>query len=211
MQTDLRFSAVRYTGLFLPDRMRKSAALRAVPVDLLSRAATNSLTLPMQSFPMVPYRIGLGFDTHRLADGGPLRIGGIDLPFDRHLVGHSDADVLLHAITDALLGAAALGDIGQQFPNTDPRNRGRNSSDFLRAAVVQLRQAGWSVGNIDCVVSAQRPKFLPHLLEIRQSIARLLEVSVDCIGLKGKTGEHVGPVGREEVIEARCVALVYRA
>jgi 2-C-methyl-D-erythritol 2,4-cyclodiphosphate synthase len=156
-----------------------------------------------------PFRIGLGFDTHRLADGGGLRLGGVDLPFPRHLVGHSDADVLLHAITDAVLGAAAAGDIGQLFPNTDPVNRGRNSRDFLQAACQIIRQAGWEIGNIDCVVSAQRPKLIAHLGDMTASIAEIMGIEANRIGLKGKTGENVGPVGREEAIEARCVALIY--
>ena len=153
-------------------------------------------------------RVGLGHDTHRLADGGPLRLGGLEIPFDRHLVGHSDADVLLHAITDALLGAASLGDIGEQFPNTDPANRGRNSGEMLRLAWERVQAAGFCLVNIDCVVHAQRPRLLPHRGAIQARIAELLEVDPNQIGLKGKTGESVGPVGREEAIQAECVALL---
>lgn len=156
-------------------------------------------------------RIGLGFDTHRLADGGTLRLGGVELPFSRHLVGHSDADVLLHAITDALLGAASLGDIGRLFPNTDPSNRGRDSAEFLAEAVRRLRGVGWEIGNLDCVVSAERPKLAPFVEQISRRVAEILNVDVGCIGLKGKTGEGVGPVGLQEAIEARCVALIYPA
>ncbi|MEM6328931.1 MAG: 2-C-methyl-D-erythritol 2,4-cyclodiphosphate synthase [Planctomycetota bacterium] len=154
------------------------------------------------------YRIGLGEDTHRLEPGGPLRLGGVDVPHDRQAVGHSDADALLHAITDALLGAVTDHDIGSLFPNTDPENAGRDSADFLRAAYRVVRDAGYELVNLDCVVSAQRPKLLPHKDAIRRRVAEILDVPAAEIGVKAKTGEGVGPVGREEAIEARCVALV---
>lgn len=156
----------------------------------------------------VKFRIGLGCDTHRLKPGGPLRLGGIDIPHDRALVGHSDGDVLLHAITDALLGAAALGDIGQLFPDTDPVNRGRDSAEMLRAAFETVASLGWRIINLDCVVMAQRPKLLPYRQTIRQRVAGILDIEPEQVGLKGKTGEHVGPVGREETIDALCVALI---
>ena len=107
-------------------------------------------------------RIGIGHDTHRLAEGGPLRIGGCDVPHDRHLVGHSDADVLLHAITDALLGAASLGDIGDHFPNTDRQNRGRDSAEMLQRVHERVASQGYGIGNLDCIVFAERPKLTPH-------------------------------------------------
>lgn len=153
-------------------------------------------------------RIGLGEDTHRLAPGGPLRLGGVDVPHDHHAVGHSDADALLHAVTDALLGAAGLADIGELFPNTDEANRGRNSADFLREAHARVNAGGYRVVNLDCVISAQRPKLSPYKDAMRHAVAGILGVSVGQIGLKAKTGEGVGPVGREEAIEARCVALL---
>lgn len=153
-------------------------------------------------------RVGLGHDTHRLESGGPLRIGGVDIPFEKHAVGHSDADVLLHAITDALLGAASLGDIGEFFPDTDPANRGKDSRVMLASAVSALSAAGYSTVNVDCVVLAERPKLLPHRDAIRQSIASLLHIEVDRISLKGKTGEQTGSVGRGEIIQAVVVALV---
>jgi len=158
----------------------------------------------------VPYRIGLGHDTHRLGDGGPLRLGGIDLPHDKHAVGHSDADVLLHAITDALLGAVNLGDIGELFPDNDPANKGRDSAEMLRLAYDRVLAAGYAIGNLDCVVFAQRPKLLPHKQAICRRIAEILGVAVAQVGLKAKTGEQVGPVGREEAIMAECVALVVK-
>ena len=153
-------------------------------------------------------RIGLGEDSHRTAPSGPLRLGGIDVPHDRQLVGHSDADVLLHAVTDALLGAAALPDIGRMFPNTDPANRGRDSADMLRTAAAKITEAGYRVVNIDCVVHAERPKLADYQDAIRHSIAGILQLNPLQIGLKAKTGEGAGPVGREELIEARCVALL---
>ena len=153
-------------------------------------------------------RVGIGHDTHRLRPGGPLRLGGIDIPHDRESVGHSDADALLHAVTDALLGAAALGDIGQMFPDTDPENRGRDSGEMLVAARDAVSAIGWRIVNIDSIVFAQRPKLLPYRQAIRQRMADLLEIDPERVGLKGKTGEHVGPVGLEEAISAQCVALL---
>lgn len=154
------------------------------------------------------YRIGLGEDTHRTSPGGPLRMGGIDIAHDYHLVGHSDADVLLHAVTDALLGAAGLADIGELFPNTAEENRDRDSAEMLRLAYEKVTAAGFRLVNLDCVVSAQAPKLSPHKDRMRQRIASILGASPQYIGLKAKTGEEVGPVGRGEAIEARVVALV---
>jgi 2-C-methyl-D-erythritol 2,4-cyclodiphosphate synthase len=153
-------------------------------------------------------RIGIGHDTHRLRPGGPLRLGGIEIPHDRELIGHSDGDVLLHAVTDALLGAAALGDIGQMFPDTDPVNRGRDSGEMLKTARDAVLAVGWRIINIDCIVFAQRPKLLPYRQTIRQRIAEILDLEPERVGLKGKTGELVGPVGKEEAISAECVVLM---
>lgn len=127
------------------------------------------------------------------------------------MVGHSDADVLLHAVTDALLGAAALGDIGEMFPNTDPANRGRNSGEMLQQAVAAVRAAGYEIANLDCIVFAERPKLSPFKLTMRQSIAQLLKIDVSQVNVKAKTGESVGPVGREEAIQAECVALLCKS
>ncbi len=158
-----------------------------------------------------PIRIGLGFDTHCLGNGGPLRLGGIDLESEVHAIGHSDADVLLHAITDAILGAGDCGDIGRLFPDTDPVNRGRNSSEFLAEALRRVRDAGWEVINMDCVVLAQKPKISPYLDKRRQSISEIANLSPTQIGIKGKTGEGVGPIGHAEAVAARCVVLLYRS
>jgi 2-C-methyl-D-erythritol 2,4-cyclodiphosphate synthase len=155
-------------------------------------------------------RVGIGHDTHRLRPGGPLRLGGVDIPHDKELVGHSDADVLLHAVTDALLGAAALGDIGEMFPDTDPSNRGRDSAEMLCAARAAVARAGWRVGNCDCIVFAEQPRLGPHKQAIRRRLAELLEVDLDRVGLKAKTGEQTGAIGRQEIIAAQCVALLER-
>jgi len=156
------------------------------------------------------FRIGLGTDTHRLGAGDALRLGGITIPHDKTAIGHSDADVLLHAITDALLGAAALGDIGEMFPDSDPANEGRDSADMLRAAHERVAAAGWRVVNLDCVIFAQRPKILSHRQRIRERIAGILGLDAAAVWLKAKTGEHVGPIGEELAIGAECVVLVER-
>ena len=130
------------------------------------------------------------------------------MPHDRQLVGHSDADVLLHAVTDAILGAAALPDIGRMFPNTEPANRDRDSADMLRVAAMKVAEAGYRVVNLDFVVHAERPKLADYQDAIRHRIAGILGLSPHQIGIKAKTGEGVGPVGREELIESRCIALL---
>lgn len=157
------------------------------------------------------YRVGIGHDRHRFGEGKSIRLGGIDIPHDHGLIGHSDADVLLHAVTDALLGAAGLGDIGEMFPDTDPANRGRNSRDFLEAAVRAISDSGWSVVNIDSTIFAQRPKLAEHKPAIKKTLADILQIGETRIGVKAKTGEHVGPVGNEECIDVHCVALLKRS
>ena len=154
------------------------------------------------------FRVGLGHDTHRLVPGDGLVIGGITIQHDRRAQGHSDADVLLHAITDALLGAAALGDIGELFPDDDPANRGRDSAEMLRAAHEKVAAAGWRLVNLDCVIFAQRPKILPHRTAIRRRIAAVLGIDESAVWLKAKTGEGVGPIGTEEAIAAECIVLI---
>ena len=156
-------------------------------------------------------RVGLGHDTHRLEQGGPLRLGGIDIDFDFHLAGHSDADVLLHAITDSLLGAANLGDIGELFPDTDPAHKGKDSAVMLAAANDLIRQQGWLIQNLDCVVLAERPKLLPFKLQIAERIAHILSVLPEQVGLKAKTGEKTGEVGQGKIMQAMCVCLLARS
>jgi len=153
-------------------------------------------------------RIGIGHDTHRLEPGGPLTVGGVQVPHDHHAVGHSDADVLLHAITDAMLGAAALGDIGEMFPDTAAENRGRDSADMLQLAAQRVAAAGYKAVNLDCIIFAQQPKLTPHKQNIRQRIASILEIDVNQINVKAKTGERVGPVGTGQAIMAQCVVLL---
>ena len=137
-----------------------------------------------------------------------MRLGGIDIPHDHETIGHSDADPLLHAVTDALLGAAALGDIGQMFPDADPANSGRDSAEMLAAALEAVSALGWEIVNIDCIVFLQRPKLLTHRLSIRQRLADILRVDLERIGLQAKTGEGIGSIGREEAVAAQCVALL---
>ena len=153
-------------------------------------------------------RIGIGHDTHRLEPGGPLRLGGLTIAHDHHLVGHSDADALLHAITDALLGAAALGDIGELYPDNDPANRGLDSAVMLQEAWRRVQEAGWKLANIDCIVFAQRPKLSPHKSDMAARIAELLSLDTSQVNVKAKTGEHVGPVGREEALSTECIVLL---
>lgn len=153
-------------------------------------------------------RIGIGHDTHRLIPGGPLRIGGIDIPYDKQLDGHSDADVLLHALCDALLGAVALGDIGYWFPDTDDENRDRDSAELLLACYQKVCQQGYRLVNADCIVHAEQPKIGPHREAICERIESMLQVPAGSISVKAKTGEKLGPVGQGEIIQAECVVLV---
>ena len=155
-------------------------------------------------------RIGLGHDTHRLTAGGPLLLGGVKIEFDFHLDGHSDADVLLHAITDSLLGAANLGDIGQLFPDTAEENKGRDSAEMLSLAFEKVKEAGWSVANLDCVVLAERPKLSPHREAICARIAEILGIASEQVGLKGKTGEKSGEIGQGKIMQAMVVCLLER-
>lgn len=155
-------------------------------------------------------RVGIGHDTHRLGPGRPLILGGVRVEHDRGLVGHSDADVVLHALTDALLGAAGLGDIGDAFPDTDPQWQGADSRLFLRAALDRLNQAGWRPVNVDVIIFAQEPKLGPVKATIRATLAELLGVPADCVNVKAKTGERVGHIGRAEAIAAQVVALITR-
>jgi 2-C-methyl-D-erythritol 2,4-cyclodiphosphate synthase len=157
---------------------------------------------------MTNFRIGEGWDTHALVPGRRLVIGGVEIPFERGLLGHSDADVLLHAITDALLGAAGLGDIGHLFPDTDERFRGADSLLLLKEAVGRVRGQGWRIANIDSTVVAQAPKLAPHIGAMRQRIAQALEMAPGQVNVKAKTAEKLGPVGEGLSIEARAIVLV---
>jgi 2-C-methyl-D-erythritol 2,4-cyclodiphosphate synthase len=160
---------------------------------------------------MKAFRIGEGWDVHALVPGRPLVMGGVTFPYHLGLLGHSDADVLLHAITDALLGAAGLGDIGQHFPDTDPQWKGANSVDLLQATGRLLSEAGWQIGNIDATVIAQAPKLAAHKPAMQTRIAQALGISTHQVNIKAKTAEKLGPVGMGQSIEARAVALIQQA
>jgi 2-C-methyl-D-erythritol 2,4-cyclodiphosphate synthase len=156
-------------------------------------------------------RVGIGHDTHRLAAGRPLLLGGVRLEHPRGLVGHSDADVVLHALTDALLGAAGLGDIGDAYPDTDPAYRDCDSSLFVRQTLDRLNQGGWRVVNVDVIIFAQEPKLGPRKAQIRAHLAQLLALDPGAINVKAKTGEGVGAIGRAEAIGCQVVALIDQA
>ena len=158
-----------------------------------------------------PFRVGQGYDCHALVPGRPLVIGGVTIPHKSGLLGHSDADLLLHAITDALFGAAGLGDIGRHFPDTDARFSGADSRALLREAALRVRQAGYEIGNVDATIIAQAPKMAPHLSNMISNIAKDLAVSPAQINLKAKTNEKLGWEGREEGMAADVIALIFRA
>ena len=155
-------------------------------------------------------RIGEGWDTHPLVAGRPLVLGGVTIPHTHGLLGHSDADALLHAITDALLGAAGLGDIGRHFPDTDVAFEGADSVRLLQAAAQRVREAGYRLINVDSTIVAQAPKMAPHIGAMRERIAAALGVAVDAVNVKAKTAEKMGPVGEGRAIETRAVCLLYR-
>ena len=155
-------------------------------------------------------RVGEGWDTHALVPGRKLVLGGVEIPFERGLLGHSDADALLHAITDALFGAAGLGDIGRHFPDTDERFRGADSVMLLQEAAVRVRAQGWQIGNVDSTIVAQAPKMAPHIEAMRTRIAQALDLEPAQVNVKAKTAEKLGPVGMGQSIEARAVVLLTR-
>lgn len=160
---------------------------------------------------MIALRIGEGWDTHALVPGRKLVIGGVEIPFERGLLGHSDADVLAHAITDALFGAAGLGDIGRHFPDSDERFKGANSMLLLAEAVRRVREAGWEVANVDSTVVAQAPRLAPHIEAMRARLAQVLQMPPAQVNVKAKTAEKLGPVGQGLAIEARAVVLLAAA
>lgn len=153
-------------------------------------------------------RIGHGYDVHRLVPDRKLILGGVEIPWEKGLLGHSDADVLTHAVMDAMLGAAALGDIGQHFPDNDDRYLNINSQELLKTVCTLIRDAGYTLGNLDATVIAQKPKLAPHLPAMRETLAATLEVDITKINLKATTEERLGFTGREEGIAAHCVCLL---
>lgn len=153
-------------------------------------------------------RIGHGYDVHRFGDGDYITLGGLQIPHDRGLVAHSDGDVVLHALTDAILGAAALGDIGRHFPDTDPQFKGADSRVLLRHALSLVHSKGWQVGNVDVTIAAQAPKLASHIESMRERVANDLQVELDQVNIKATTTEKLGFVGRQEGIAVHAVALL---
>jgi 2-C-methyl-D-erythritol 2,4-cyclodiphosphate synthase len=169
-----------------------------------------SVSSRFEESPELDLRVGHGHDTHRLTRGRSLILGGVTIDYERGLDGHSDADVLLHAITDAVLGAAGMGDIGEWFPDTDPKWAGADSGQLLTTAVQKVRSKNWKIVNLDCTISAEEPRLSPHRTAIRERVAELLEIPAANVNVKAKTGEGVGPVGRKEAISADAVVLLIR-
>ena len=159
---------------------------------------------------MTKLRVGHGYDVHRLVEGRALILGGVTVPFDRGLLGHSDADVLTHAVMDALLGAAALGDIGQLFPDSDAAYAGADSIALLERVTALLREHGWQVGNVDATVVAQAPRLAPHIPDMRRRLAEAMGLDVDCVSVKATTEERLGFTGSGEGMAAHAVALIER-
>lgn len=157
------------------------------------------------------FRIGHGYDVHVLADGLPLVLGGVQIPYDKGFVAHSDGDVAIHAICDALLGAAALGDIGLHFPDTSDDYAGIDSRILLRRVTALLREKGYAIGNVDCTIRMQRPKLRPHIDAMRAALAEAMQLDADCVSVKATTTEKLGFEGREEGVSVSAVALIYKA
>lgn len=174
--------------------------------DPLSGMDAVEVTFPPTFAPMLPVRTGIGYDSHRFGVGGPLILGGIEIPGDIKLIGHSDADAVCHALTDAVLGGAGAGDIGELFPDTDPRNKGRNSIEMLRMACVASEKRGWRVAQVDVTVIVERPKLLPYRDAMRAALATALGLPADSVSLKAKTNEGMGWVGRGEGLACMAVA-----
>ena len=153
-------------------------------------------------------KIGLGYDLHRLVEGRKLILGGIIIPFEKGEDGHSDGDVLLHAITDSILGASGLGDIGSFFPPEEAKWKNADSAELLKTVLKKVYDEGWKINNIDCVIKLEKPKFIPYREKVIESIAKILEVSKEQVFVKAKTGEKLPPIGTSEAIEAECVCLL---
>jgi 2-C-methyl-D-erythritol 2,4-cyclodiphosphate synthase len=166
-----------------------------------------SEVFPISTF-QFPIRVGIGNDIHRLVEGRKLLLGGVEIPFEKGLLGHSDADSLTHAICDALLGAAALGDIGTHFSDKDPRWKGADSLMLLRRVGEMIHEAGWRIVNVDATILAERPKMLPHLPTMKLKLAAALNLDISCVSLKAKTNEGLDAVGRGEAIAAQAIALI---
>lgn len=153
-------------------------------------------------------RVGMGYDVHRLTEGRKLILGGVEIPWEKGLLGHSDADVLVHAVMDALLGAAALGDIGKHFPDTDPAYKGISSILLLRHVAELLKKNGYAIGNVDATIIAQKPKMAPHILKMRENMAEAMGISVDCLNVKATTEEGLGFTGSEDGISSQAICAI---
>ncbi|KAG1658886.1 hypothetical protein FOA52_000674 [Chlamydomonas sp. UWO 241] len=171
------------------------------------RASAQAAAAPQQR-PQLPYRVGHGFDLHRLAEGYKLIIGGVDIPHTKGCEAHSDGDVLLHTITDSILGALCLPDIGQLFPDNDPQWKGASSDRFLLEAVRLMEERGYVIGNLDCTIIAEKPKLSPHKLTIKANLCRWLSTDADCINIKAKTHEKVDAIGEMRAIGCHCVVML---
>lgn len=156
------------------------------------------------------YKIGVGYDIHRLGEGRKLFVGGVEIPYIKGLLGHSDADALLHAVCDALLGASGLGDIGEHFPDTDPKYAGISSAELLKEVVARVKAKGFSIGNVDTVVIAEEPKLLPYKSKIRRRIAEILGIAEDCVNIKAKTNEGLDEVGAKNALASYAVAILVK-
>ena len=154
-------------------------------------------------------KIGEGFDVHRLVENRPLILGGVHIPFEKGLLGHSDADALIHAIIDALLGAAALGDIGTHFPDTDPQFKNSNSADLLKETKKRIENFGFTIGNIDSTIIAQKPKLRDFILPMRENIANILQIPLNCMNVKAKTNEKLGYLGNSDAIQTHAITLLF--
>jgi 2-C-methyl-D-erythritol 2,4-cyclodiphosphate synthase len=200
-----------------PARLARTLAMSDIPFETQPERPNVAPTASSVGAPAGPadsvaaIRIGEGWDVHALVADRPLVLGGITVPHSHGLLGHSDADALLHAITDALLGAAGLGDIGRHFPDTDPAFRGADSHALLIEAAARVRVAGWRIVNVDSTIVAQAPKMAPHIPAMRARIALALGVTEAAVNVKAKTAEHMGPVGEGRAIEARAVCLLVAA
>jgi len=160
---------------------------------------------------MIPFRVGLGYDSHRLIEGRKLILAGIEVPFEKGLDGHSDADVILHAISDAICGATGLPDIGRLFPDTDERWKGADSGVLLAQIAAKAREAGWEIVNVDAILIAQKPKIAEFVPSMRGNVARLLQIEVDCVNIRGKTAEKLGALGAELGMATHAVCLACRS
>ena len=183
-------------------------SLKTQLILLQNQLKKTVLAMQWRNFVMSDFRIGQGFDIHKLVENRKLILGGIEIPFEKGLLGHSDADVLVHAVIDALLGAAALGDIGTHFPDTDDRYKGISSVKLLEYVATLVEEKGYRAVNIDATIIAQAPKMAPYIECMRNNIARALGIDVDCVNVKATTEEHLGFTGRKEGIAAHCVCLI---